>query len=351
MVVLRSPVHPLHSSNCSQGAGGLWMPFHCDDPRTYRWAMQTLDEIYPIAIDNNNPLVNLHYALSFKRAHEGPDTEDFIASNYHKGTGGKSQLPSWSTDERLKFQNLTLEQVAWQNIVYKLKLPSLSVAQAAGYNHAWVFETPVVDCPRMLEAMLDEVMSLPNDINVDTGLYYENTSQVLEEAKEMDCDAVVNCTGLGAAALCQDTQMIGGRGVLLQYDRVSCIRLPHPKGEDPLLAATSEQLHDACVMVESPPWGSNEYPCYLIVRGDTIVVGGSYLEGDKEASMRPDERLRLLENARILGIDTGGSKPKGEWVGHRPYRANTRCEIDAELSTNDIKLVHCRVGFEIAQKG
>jgi D-amino-acid oxidase len=318
------------------------MPFHCDDPRTYRWAMETLDEIYPIAVDANNPLVNLHFALAFKRTHEGPDTEDFLAENYHKGTGGKSQLPSWSTDQRLNFQNLTLEQVAWQNHVYKLKLPSLSIAQAAGYNHAWLFKTPVIDSPSMLQAMLDEVVSRTNDVNVNTRDYYESIPQVLEEASKMDCDAVVNCTGLGASALCHDTQMIGGRGVLLLYDRESCVRLPHPKGEDPLLMAPPQQLHDACVMIESPPWGSNEYPCYLIVRRNTIVVGGTYLEGDEEASMRPDERERLLENARILGIDTGASKPMGEWVGHRPYRAiSTRCEIDAKFSTTDIKLVHC----------
>jgi D-amino-acid oxidase len=302
--------------------------------------METLDEIYPVAIDDDDPLVKLHYTLFFKRNHEGPNTEDFIAENYHKGTGGKSQLPLWSTDERFKFQNMTLEQVAWQNNVYKLKLPSLSIAQAAGYHHAWVFKTPVIDSPKMLEAMLNEVVSSPNDVNVETRHFYQSVYQVLEDATKMDCDAVVNCTGLGAAALCRDDQMIGGRGVLLYYDRASCVRLPHPKADDPLLA-TFQQLHDACVMIESLPWGSNEFPCYLIVRGDTIVVGGTYLEGDEETSIRPDERKRLLENARILGIDTGASKHNGEWVGHRPYRAKTRCAIDAELSKTGLKLVHC----------
>lgn len=88
------------------------MPFHCDDPRTDRWAMETLDEIYPFAADPNNALVNLHYVLSLKRSHEGPNTDDFVAEDYHKGTGGKSRLPSWSVDGRLKFQNMALEQVA-----------------------------------------------------------------------------------------------------------------------------------------------------------------------------------------------------------------------------------------------
>lgn len=316
------------------------MPFHCDDPRTDRWAMETLDEIYPFAVDDDNPLVELRYALSLKQKHEGPDTEDMIAKDYHKGTGGKSQLPAWSTDARLQFQNMTLEQVAWQNSVYKIKLPSLSKAQAAGYNHAWFFETPIIDCPKMMESMLEEIDREQNDLNVETGVYYESIPHILEEAKSLGCNAILNCTGLGASKLCQDSHLLGGRGVLLQYDRKTCVRLPHPKGEDPLLAAPPEQLHDACIMIESPPWGSNEYPCYMIVRGDTIVVGGTYLERDSEPTMRPEERKRLLENARIVGIDTDACEPKGEWVGHRPYRPITRCEIDSDVSRSDMKLVH-----------
>jgi len=120
-VVLRSPIHPLHPSNCSQGAGGLWMPFHCDDPRTERWALETMDEIYPMAADPKNSLVDLRYVLALKRNHEGPNTEDFVAEDYHKGTGGKSRLPLWSSDERFKFQNVTMEQVAWQNTIYKVR--------------------------------------------------------------------------------------------------------------------------------------------------------------------------------------------------------------------------------------
>jgi len=343
-VVLRSPIHPLHPSNCSQGAGGLWMPFHCDDPRTERWALETMDEIYPMAADPKNSLVDLRYVLALKRNHEGPNTEDFVAEDYHKGTGGKSRLPLWSSDERFKFQNVTMEQVAWQNTIYKLKLPSLSKVQAAGYNHGWFFETPIVDSPKMMEELLREIKGEGspnnNDVNVETGVYYQSISELIEEAKDLGCNRVVNCTGLGSVQVCQDKELVGARGCLLMYDRESCVRLPHPPAENPLLAPPPEELHDACIMVESAPWGSNEYPCYMIVRGDTIVVGGTYLEGDGEPSMRPQERERLLENARILGIDTDACQAKGEWVGFRPYRPTTSCEIDEEHSSHGIRLIH-----------
>ena len=139
------------------------MPVYCEDSRIQKWGMETLDEIYPLAKDSQNPLVDLRYVVSMKKAHEGPDTEDFVAEDYHKGTGGKSQLPFWSSDERFRFQNVTLEQIAWQNSIHKLKLPSLSKAQAAGYQHAWFFQTPIVDCPNMLESFLDELKSNDED--------------------------------------------------------------------------------------------------------------------------------------------------------------------------------------------
>lgn len=355
-VVLRSPVGPLDESNCSQGAGGLWMPYKCDDPRADKWAIETLDEIHPIAADANNSLVDLRYMLSLKRKHEGPDTEDMVSEDYHKGLGGKSSLPLWSQDPRFNFQNVALEQVAWQNQIHQLRLPNLSMAQAAGYNHAWFFQTPIVDCPKMLESLLNELVtgkSASNDeniadvdVNVETGVYYQSKEELFEEAKKLDCDAIVNCTGLGASELCNDSQMIGARGALLLYDRKTCKRLDPTTDEIPGSSGAHNELHDACIFAVEPPWGDDEYPSYLIVRGDDIVVGGTCLDGDTEPTMRPKERTRLLENARLMGIDTNACQPKGDWVGFRPYRDNIRCEIDdmddyANKDYDKIRLVHC----------
>lgn len=320
------------------------MPVYCEDQRINKWGMETLDEIYPMAQDSQNPLVDLRYVVSMKREHVGPDTDDFVAEDYHKGTGGKSQLPFWSSDERFRFQNVTLEQIAWQNSIHKLKLPSLSKAQAAGYHHAWFFQTPIVDCPNMLESFLDELKSNDStnvDVDVETGIYYQSQEELLEEAKGLDCDAVVNCTGLGASELCGDNDMTPARGVLLKYDRKSCKRLDNSKDETMPLD-TASQLNDACIFADEAPWGTPDLPSYMIIRGDDIVIGGTCLMGDNETKVRPEERKRLLENARLLGIDTEACQPKEEWVGFRPYRQEIRCEIDAKYSSNEgIRLVHC----------
>jgi len=350
-VVLRSPVHPLDPTNCSQGAGGLWMPVFCVDPRVTKWGMETYDEIYPLAQDAKNPLVELLHCVSLKRKHEGPSTDDFVADDYHKGTGGKSQLPFWSSDARFNFQNVTLEQVAWQNQIHKLKLPSLSKAQAAGYNHAWFWQTAIVDCPKMLESFLQELDESNDsndlgdvDLDVETGVYYQSQDELFEEAKKFDCDAIVNCTGMGASKLLGDSELNGARGVMLRYDRSSCKRLDYQE-DGPLAADTANQQHDACFFVDDPPWAEADLPIYKIIRGDDVIIGGTFLLGDTETEVRPHERQRLLETARLVGIDTNASQPKEEWVGFRPYREEIRCEIDSGNSaTNDndgIRLVHC----------
>jgi D-amino-acid oxidase len=305
-----------------------------------------------MAMDGQDSLVKMEYAVSLKRHHHGPQTSDFVADDYDRGTGGNSKLPAWSTDPRLRFQNVSIEQVAWQNQVLKLRLPPLHLAQEAGYEHAWMFETPIIDSPKMLTSMLEEVRRQPNNVvDVETGVYYQSIDEILDEAQNLGCQAVVNATGLGAKAICNDDQLIGGRGVLLQFDRETCIRSKAAMQEELSTVPASEfmqpveQTQDACVMIEDAPWGSDEFPCYMIVRGDTIVVGGSYLEGDTETSMRPAERERLLENARIMGIETSSmlQKPKSEWVGFRPYRPTTRVEkeeIQLNGGNNTIRVVH-----------
>lgn len=187
--------------------------------------------------------------------------------------------------------------------------------------------------------------SVEDDIQIDTGIYYESLDEMVEDAKALNCNAVVNCTGLGASEICNDQQLIGARGILHHYDRSTCVRRKY-SDDDQAVASSPTMIHDACIMTEDGPWGSEKEPCYLIARGDTIVVGGSYLEADTEEQIRPNENQRLLENAHNIGIDTDLSKPKGEWVGLRPYRPISRCEIDEDYNTgndpNDdgVKVVH-----------
>ncbi|KAL7470162.1 hypothetical protein ACHAXS_010393 [Conticribra weissflogii] len=327
-VCLLSPHPPLHPSTCSMGAGGLWMPFHCDDDRTDRWSFETLDEILKFVSEKNGsvdrPLVELLPAVSFRR-------------------DAKSKVPEWAlgdSSKKLGFQYISMEALYEESKIRGFRLPKREIADKASYSHAWLFQTPIVDSPRMLTHMLDEIKSNQHTklVNVETGKYYSNLDEMVDEAKILGCDILVNCTGLGSQKLCNDNSMIGARGVLMQYDRTSCIWDGHHEESD---CVTDASLQDSVIMIESPPYGSETHPCYMIPRGDIIAVGGTYLEGDGETNVRSEERDKILKNARVMGIDTEKSRPIGNWVGYRPYRPSVRLEQDGNVGVSQgVKIVH-----------
>lgn len=300
------------------------MPYQCNDPRVAAWAMETLDELWSEAAAPEST-VELVHAVMLKRQHHGPQVQDFISNDYREGQGGESPLPEWSTDRRLDFQHLTAEMLSWQNQIYKLRIPSEKELVELGYLHAWLFRTPIVDSPRMLERMLHQVENHDKtmSVQVDTGHEFESVQDMVNDAASIGCDAVVNCTGASSATLCKDSSVVGARGIILNYDRELC------KRREIIHETTGEvMVNDAVIMAEEAPWASSTEPCYLIPRGDVLVVGGSCLEGDTEKNIRPEERKRLLRNAQNLGINIQESEPTAEWVGFRPVRETVCCEVD-----------------------
>jgi D-amino-acid oxidase len=343
-VVLEAPRPPLHPSTCSMGAGGLWMPFHVNDERVDRWAQETLNELIPICIDPNSNLAEIIPTVVLFKDHSGPSVSEFAGNhrNEYKAEPGthtvSTALPAWTTmDDRIAFQHMTVEMLSWQNIVYRLRIPPEEELLQAGFRHAWVFRPPVVNVTQMLSYMLKQIQEHPlaSLVNVETGVEFASVPLMQDRAALLGCDTVVNCTGLGAQNICQDDQVTGARGILLQYDRSTCIRrkeiVDGPYGTN---------IHDAVIMNETI-WGSESMPCYLIPRGDLVVIGGSYLVGDTEISIRDEEREQLLLNASRMGIDTEKSKIAGEWTGFRPFRTQVRCEFDNSFRNDgDIAVVH-----------
>lgn len=185
--------------------------------------------------------------------------------------------------------------------------------------------------------MLEEVESHEKTISVETGHEYASLQDMVKDAIELDCHAVVNCTGIDAATLCGDTSIVGARGVILQYDRKGCMRREFIND-----TSGDAMSNDAVVIADEAPWGTETEPCYLIPRGNRLVVGGSYLEGDDQQTIRPEERKRLEKNAWNLGINVEESAPVAEWVGFRPARPTVRCEIDATVGQAEgVKVAHC----------
>lgn len=315
------------------GAGGLYMPYKCEDPRIDKWSSDTLDELLHLASDEKKKsLVEIVPTLYLMSKHGGMTTEDFKdfeSKDYAGGTNLKTKFPKWTTDPRLSFQHLTIEMLEWQNHALKLKIPSTDILKKAGYNFGWLFNAPIVDAPNMLKDMLEEVYEYPVDINVDMGQGYANMNEMVADAKELGCDALINCTGLGSMELCDDKDLIGGRGILLHYKR-DCKRN----------FSDANMERDAAILTEDGPWGTSTDPVYIIPRGDVFVVGGTYYEGNTNDSLTDDERKRLIENAHLLGIDPSEAYVD-EWTGFRPVRKTVRMEIDEETSASSgVKVIH-----------
>jgi D-amino-acid oxidase len=305
------------------------MPYHCEDKRVDKWAMETLDELWEEAARGGpSSTVEVIHAVMLKREHGGPSVSHFVT--------GETPLPEWTSDKRLDFQHLTTEMLSWQNQIYKLRIPSEKELVKLGYLHAWFFRAPITDAPRKLEQMLTEVENHEKSISVDvdTGREFESLQDMVNDAAELGCNAVVNCTGAASASLCDDPSIVGARGIILNYDRDSC------KRREFVHDATGEvMVNDAVILSEEAPWATETEPCYLIPRGNVLVVGGSYLEGDATQEIRPEERQRLANNARHLGIDVNESAPTAEWVGFRPVREPVRCEIDDTIGQQEGVLV------------
>ena len=220
----------------------------------------------------------------------------------------------------------------------RFRLPFKHELVDAGYRYGHLFFPPIVNSPLMLAHLLEEASKTLEEVDVpsspadETREFCESMSDVMDLAATKNCDAVVNCTGLGSRQLCQDNEMLGARGILLNFERTELGRR-EASGDE----ANSK---DIAIMAESGPWASETMPCYMIPRGSRIVVGGSYLEEDGCQTITQEERAQLFRNAFHLGIDLDKSRPVQQWVGFRPYRPMVRCQVDPNYIGSSIKLIH-----------
>ncbi|GMH47212.1 hypothetical protein TrLO_g8658 [Triparma laevis f. longispina] len=307
-VTMRSAAAPLASSGpaapASPGAGGLWMPFHCEDVRVEKWAKHQLEEY--LEMINVEPLLSVphsspspYYSQITSLLPSNPPPSSITTKAADTGTYSPTFTPpSWATDPRLNYQTLTMHQLEWQKAVTKIHVPSVLLDS---YSTCHTFSAPIVDSPEILNSHLKFFINHKNGGDILTDRFYNSVEEVLEEGGG-EFDFIVNCTGGGAKALMSDNELTPGRGCLKYYKR--------------------KPGFDTCILLDDPPIGCDERPVYCIPRGDLVAVGGFYLEGDDYPEMRLDEREILEENAEMLlgEFDDEKWEEVGEWVGFRPVR-------------------------------
>ncbi len=162
----------------------------------------------------------------------------------------------------------------------------------AGFEHGWCFDAPVIDTRRYLPYLMRRLH--------DAGGVVES-QRIASIADLPGSEPVINCCGLGARTLCDDTALHPIRGQLVHVD--------NPGLEHVLL-----DEHDGGGIA------------YAVPRGDHIVLGGTAIEHDEDLQVRPDEADAILERCAALDPRLRSARQRAVVVGLRPGRHEVRLE-------------------------
>jgi D-amino-acid oxidase len=172
-----------------------------------------------------------------------------------------------------------------------------------GYADAWSFVAPVVDMPVYLRWLAARVVGAGGTIT-RLALARLPDPRVAESGSE--AVLVVNCAGLGARGLVDDTSVTPVRGQLVVVEQVGL-----------------EEW-----------WLDEEGPTYVVPRASTIVVGGTDEAGEWDRRPSDDVAADILARARRLVPLLEDAAVLGHRVGLRPARPAVRLERVGDV-------IHC----------
>jgi D-amino-acid oxidase len=249
---------PGDSTSCA--AGAIWGPYLVeDDERIMPWSEQSRRYLSDLAEESDITGVRIVYG--------------------HEAVRADLQPPGWAT---------ALDG-------YRMARPE---ELPAGFCRGWWYSAPIVDMPaylRYLEKRLGE-----SGVAIEQGTITSLSSAVEESP------VVVNCTGVGAAALTGDEQLYPTRGQLVAVKNPGI-------------------THFFCEHDESPT------PTYFLPHGDVLVLGGSAEPGRTDRT--PDTRIGDEIRARCAVIEPSiGDNEKAPFLEHRvglrPSRSAVRLEVE-----------------------
>jgi D-amino-acid oxidase len=179
-------------------------------------------------------------------------------------------------------------------------VPSLErVTPRPPYADAWSFVTPVIDMPRYLGWLTEQV--------VDAG----GTVTRMALARLPEAPLVVNCSGLGSRALTGDTTTHPVRGQVVVVEQFG--------------------LEEWWLAEEGP---NGEVPTYVIPRTDDVVLGGTDDDGDWSRTPSPEVADDIIRRATALVPGVARARVVRHKVGLRPARPEVRLERVGDV-------IHC----------
>ncbi|MCT9080457.1 FAD-dependent oxidoreductase [Streptomyces fulvoviolaceus] len=164
-----------------------------------------------------------------------------------------------------------------------------------GFVSGHRFNVPLVDMPVYLDYLGRRFCDLGGEVE-------QRTVRSLDEVT--DASAVVNCAGMGAAGLAEDTALRPIRG-------------QHVVVENP--GITEFFSEDTGL--------SPDLVCFY-PHGDTVVLGGTAIDGDADLSDDAAAAKRIIERCAAVEPRLADARVIGHRVGARPTRPRVRVEAD-----------------------
>lgn len=250
----------------SSVAAALWYPYRAyPELVVTRWSAVTYDVLRNLAADPSTGVRLRHGRELFRQPVPDP--------------WWRSAVP-------------TLDRVAGE------RLPS-------GYLDGYELTVPVIDMALHLPWLLGQLSALNVPVRID---------HLGKLADAFDgVDAVVNCAGLGARELVDDSTLLPVRGQVIVVAQCGITEW--------LLDQTdSRQLR------------------YVVPRERTVLLGGTAEEGAEDLTVRPETAAAILDRCGELLPELRTARILGQRVGLRPGRPSVRLETEF---TGHGPVVHC----------
>ena len=165
----------------------------------------------------------------------------------------------------------------------------------AGYRDGYAARVPVMDVPFYMPYLERRFAAAGGMVEI-TGRATESIDSLFGESK-----LIINCTGLGARQLCNDTELYPIRGQLLR---------------------TTNPGIDRCTADELHPLGI----AYVTARSQDCILGGTADAHVFDETIDPASRQRLLDVNLQLDARLADAKILEDVVCLRPFRTSVRLE-------------------------
>jgi D-amino-acid oxidase len=170
-----------------------------------------------------------------------------------------------------------------------------------GYRDGHAFVAPVVEMPIYLQYLMDRFTATGGSVEL----------RALSSLDEVEASVVVNCVGLGARDLVDDTSMQPIRGQIARVRNPGLERF---------------------VLDEENPEGVT----YIVPRSADCILGGTAEEGEWDLEPVPETAAGILRRCTDLEPRLAGVEVLEHRVGLRPGRP----EIRLELEDSDVPRIH-----------